>query len=400
MSTMGSSSVRPRWESCTAFWTALAAASTAASSEWASASSTLTRTSTTGMPLGPAVSRPRRMPSLSALHCWAAMASMSTPEPRRAGSSSTFAHASTLPSCVWAMPLRILVLPWSWCCPVARDVSRRVAKYSTYGLPSGKRRTLNTSAKRSRKSSWCSDPMHERMVSPVREQTFTSTPASSSEMVSSARSSRSCSWRSRLSICRTKVQHPCVLAWRWPSAGCPSGGHVTLALARRNSQRPFGTHLFGTGTKTRSPGPAAKTLSSSPPGPCTNSSAGRKSSPAAPAFMAPSPASFRAFPARSRPRRTRTCTRQWSASCRRPKAQPTKESSCCTDSSKGLTPSSLTISLPLSAGMKVWMTSCSASTPKPLLALPATRGTTRPAAAARRRAAATAGRGTWPSFSR
>mmetsp|Transcript_26035 Transcript_26035/g.74657 ORF Transcript_26035/g.74657 Transcript_26035/m.74657 type:complete len:207 (+) Transcript_26035:1449-2069(+) len=50
-------------------------------------------------------------------------------------------------------------------------------------------------------------------------------------------------------------------------------------------------------------------------------------------------------------------------------------------------------------GMKVWITSCSASTPRPLLALPATSGTTRPAAAARCSAASISGRGTFPSCS-
>mmetsp|Transcript_26035 Transcript_26035/g.74656 ORF Transcript_26035/g.74656 Transcript_26035/m.74656 type:complete len:239 (+) Transcript_26035:282-998(+) len=200
MSTMGSSNAT-RWESCTARCTALAAASSAASAEWASASRTFTRTSTTGMPLGPAVSRPRRIPSLSAWRCAAAMDSMSTPEPRRAGSSSIFAQASTLPACVWAWPLRILVLPWSWCCPVAVDASFSVARYSTCAWPSGSLKTLNSSARRSRSSSRCSMPMHVRRVSPGCAPSSTRRPASSSRMASNAFNSRSCSRRSRLPSC-------------------------------------------------------------------------------------------------------------------------------------------------------------------------------------------------------
>mmetsp|Transcript_39942 Transcript_39942/g.119545 ORF Transcript_39942/g.119545 Transcript_39942/m.119545 type:complete len:254 (-) Transcript_39942:1307-2068(-) len=214
MSTMGSNNTT-RCESCTAFCTALVAASRAASSDWASASNTRTRTSTTGTPLGPAVWRPRRMPSCSAWHCAAEMASMSTPEPRRAGSTSTLAQASTLPACLWTWPLRILVLPSSWCCPVARDFSFSVARYSTCGLPSGSLRILNSSPKRSRRSSKCNMPMQVSRVSPVRGTASTRRPASSSRIVSSARSSRSCSRRSRLFNCRTKVQHPC-LAWFAP----------------------------------------------------------------------------------------------------------------------------------------------------------------------------------------
>mmetsp|Transcript_53212 Transcript_53212/g.147419 ORF Transcript_53212/g.147419 Transcript_53212/m.147419 type:complete len:229 (-) Transcript_53212:1455-2141(-) len=183
--TMGSSKAT-RAESCTALCTASAAAASAAASEHASASNTRARTSTTGMPPGPADSKPRRTPSLRARCCEAAILSMSTPEPRPAGSSSTFAQASTLLAPLCASPLRILVLPSSACCPVARNVSFNVARYCTRGGPNGSLRTLNPSARRSRSSSRCSIPMQVNRVSPVAAHSSTRRPASSSAITSNA----------------------------------------------------------------------------------------------------------------------------------------------------------------------------------------------------------------------
>mmetsp|Transcript_88364 Transcript_88364/g.189778 ORF Transcript_88364/g.189778 Transcript_88364/m.189778 type:complete len:264 (+) Transcript_88364:552-1343(+) len=150
------------------------------------------------------------------------------------------------------------------------------------------------------------------------------------------------------------------------------------------------------GTSTRSPGPAASASFNSPRKPWTKQRSGVMETSLTASAM---PTKRRFSFGRRVPPSTRTSRKRSSPTLRSPNAQPKQGDSAERSSLRLSMPSAhLSVSL-IPEGMKVCTTSCNASMPMPVFALPTTSGETLPAAAARRSATSIVDRGTSPSNS-
>mmetsp|Transcript_48602 Transcript_48602/g.126112 ORF Transcript_48602/g.126112 Transcript_48602/m.126112 type:complete len:459 (+) Transcript_48602:720-2096(+) len=297
------------------------------------------------------------------------------------------------------MPLRIFTFPVGTWLPLALVGFFKVAWYSTCGLPRRSCMILKSSASRSRTSSRCRGPVQDSTCSPHWE-TRRARPSSSRCSASSASRSRLCSFLSRPSSCSAKL-HPAASA---AAPASPSGriaGEVPTGRWASHSVRPWAPSALwssqpGAGSTTRSPGPAVGHSTSSPRAPWIRTFGMVKAS------LCELPANFTSSPLLSVPSRMRTstCRSPPCAGARTAKAQPTKGGTVSKNTPPNrLTPRLSTSAFPSPGGMNSWTTSCSASMPMPVLALPATSGITLPAATARCRAPSMTTRGTSPSNS-
>mmetsp|Transcript_104976 Transcript_104976/g.306672 ORF Transcript_104976/g.306672 Transcript_104976/m.306672 type:complete len:244 (+) Transcript_104976:1031-1762(+) len=241
----------------------------------------------------------------------------------------------------------------------------------------------NSEERRSRSSSKCSMPMHERRCSPVSALSSRRRPSLSWRHTSRARINCVRSASFKLSSFNAKVQRPRRIHASSAASFCKAG---------RTTPKDSGA-----GTNAMSPGPASLASFNSPFRLCTKTRSGVKVSRPPPVTPTSSRLSF----GRSVPPNTRTSRRRPSAARRSPKAQHRHGVSAERFSQRaGSTARACASPSPPPSGMKVFTVSCNASIPSPVFALPATSGAMVPAATARLRAASIIGRGTLPSSSK